>query len=197
MKYIVYLTKNKKSKINGENRIYIGVHKTKDPEIFDGYIGCGVKIQQPSTYKYPKSPFQYAVKKFGTDAFERSTLFIFDTAKEAYKKEHDIVDENFIKLSHTYNVAIGGDYEERFKPLYQFDYEGNLIKKWESSEDCYDFYGYPASRFSGPKRNKCAFLNSYWSTSPEINIDEYSNKNVTNVIYLYNKDGKLLQEFTS
>jgi len=44
MKYIVYLTKNKKSKVNGEYKIYIGVHKTKDPNIFDGYIGCGIYI---------------------------------------------------------------------------------------------------------------------------------------------------------
>jgi hypothetical protein len=44
MKYIVYVTKNKESKINGINRIYVGVHKTEDPNIFDGYIGCGVKI---------------------------------------------------------------------------------------------------------------------------------------------------------
>jgi hypothetical protein len=57
MKYIVYLTKNLKSKINGINKIYVGVHKTKNPEIFDGYIGCGVYIQQPSTYMYPKTPF--------------------------------------------------------------------------------------------------------------------------------------------
>lgn len=34
MKYIVYQTINK---IN--NKIYIGVHKTEDPDIFDGYLG--------------------------------------------------------------------------------------------------------------------------------------------------------------
>ena len=44
MKYIVYLTKNKKSKINGLDRIYVGVHNTENPEIYDGYIGCGVKV---------------------------------------------------------------------------------------------------------------------------------------------------------
>lgn len=197
MKYIVYLTKNKKSKINGHYRIYIGVHKTEDPNIFDGYIGCGVKIQQPSTYMHPKSPFQYAVKKYGVEAFERITLFIYDSPEEAYSKEHDLVTEEFINFSHTYNVAIGGEYTERYKPLYQFDYDGNLIKKWESSEDCYNFYGYPPSRFDSPKRNKRAFLNSYWSTSETIDITEYSNKNITNIIYLYNKDGKLLKEFSS
>lgn len=84
MKYIVYLTKNKESKINGINRIYVGVHKTENPNVFDGYIGCGVKIQQASSYMNPKSPFQYAVKKYGVKAFERITLFVFDTPEEAY-----------------------------------------------------------------------------------------------------------------
>lgn len=195
MKYIVYLTKNKESKINGINRIYVGVHKTENPKVFDGYIGCGVKIQQASSYMNPKSPFQYAVKKYGVKAFERITLFVFDTPEEAYQKEHDIVTEEFINSPHVYNVAIGGEYENRYKPLYQFDFQGNLVKKWESSEECYDFYGYPASRFCGPKRNKCAFLDSYWSTSPTINISEYSNKNVISTVYLYSKEGKLLREF--
>ena len=56
MKYIVYLTTNLKSQINGINRIYVGVHKTEDPSIFDGYLGCGCYINQPSTYIYQKTP---------------------------------------------------------------------------------------------------------------------------------------------
>lgn len=130
-KYIVYLTINKKSKINGLNRIYIGVHGTKDPNIFDGYLGCGIYVTQPSTYMYPKTPFQYAVKKYGVDSFERTVLYIYDTPKEAYQKEHELVTEDFVKLDHVYNVALGGEYEERYKPLYQFDLSGNLIKKWD------------------------------------------------------------------
>jgi hypothetical protein len=39
MKYIVYQTLNK---VN--NKIYIGVHQTENPEIFDGYYGCGITI---------------------------------------------------------------------------------------------------------------------------------------------------------
>lgn len=191
MKYIVYLTKNKESKINGINRIYIGVHKTENPNVFDGYIGDGVKVQQASSYMNPKSPFQYAVKKYGVKAFERITLFVFDTPEEAYQKEHDIVTEDFINSPHVYNVE--GVYG--FVPIYQFDLKGNLIKKWKSYEDCYDFYGYPAFRFSGPKRNKCAFLNSFWSDSSIIDVNEYSVKPITNTIYLYSKEGKLLRQF--
>ena len=52
-KYIVYQTINK---IN--NKIYIGVHCTNNPDGFDGYIGCGVRITQPCTYMNPKTPFQ-------------------------------------------------------------------------------------------------------------------------------------------
>lgn len=46
MKYIVYITINTKN-----NKMYIGVHSTEDPTLFDGYIGCGVNIFAPSTYK--------------------------------------------------------------------------------------------------------------------------------------------------
>jgi len=116
--YIIYLTKNLKSKINGLNRIYIGVHETENPEIFDGYIGNGVKINQPSSYIHPKTPFQYAVKKFGVGSFERSTLFVFNTREEAYKKEAEIVNQDFINQSHVYNVSLGGDYNDYWKPLY-------------------------------------------------------------------------------
>ena len=73
MKYIVYLTTNLKSKIRGINRIYIGVQKTENPEIFDGYMGCSVKINSPPTYMNPKTPFQYAVKKYGTASFVSHT----------------------------------------------------------------------------------------------------------------------------
>lgn len=197
MKYIVYLTKNKKSKINGQYRIYIGVHQTENPEIFDGYIGCGVKVQQASTFKYPKSAFQYAVKKYGVDAFERITLFIFDTEEEAYKKEAEIVTQDFINLDYTYNRVLGGKFKEYDIPLYQFDINGNLVKKWGSSREAGDFYGYPMTRFQGPKVNKCLFLDSYWSTSKEIDITEYSNKPLTNYTYLYSKNGKLIEEFES
>lgn len=197
MKYIVYLTINLKSKINGLNRIYVGVHKTEHPEIFDGYIGNGVRINHPYTYRNPKSPFQYAVKKYGVDAFYRVTLYVYDNEKDAYQKEHDIVTEDFIKQPYTYNVTLGGQYEERYKPLYQYDLQGNLVKKWERSIDAYEFYGYSGERFQRVKNRKYSFLGYYWSTSPIKDLSEYSIKRTNNTTYLYNSDGKLIKVFDS
>ena len=199
MKYIVYLTTNLKSTVNGIKRIYIGVHKTKDPNIFDGYIGNGVKINQPSTYMYPKTPFQYAVKKYGTDAFERSILYIYDKEKEAYAKEEELVNTDFLKLSHTYNACLGGIHYNMYKPLYQFDLQGNLIKIWEFSKEAYDFYNLPMEKFKYAINDKHPLLDCLWATQKDINISEYSTKSwgEPKVTHLYNKDGKWLGEFIS
>lgn len=198
-KYIVYITKNKKEKINGINRIYIGVHKTKNPNIFDGYIGCGVYVNQPSTYMYPKTPFQYAVKKYGVNSFERQILYIYDNYIEAYNKEREIVNLEFLKLDYTYNACLGGIHYYNYKSLYQFDLNGNLIKKWEYSKEAYDFYGYPMERFEYAIHDKHPFLNYLWSSSEKIDITEYSNKSwgEPKITHLYNKQGKWLGEFTS
>ena len=199
MKYIVYLTTNLKSKINGINRIYIGVHETHNPEIFDGYIGCGVYIQQPSTYIRPKTPFQYAVKKYGTDAFKREILFIYDNEDDAYKKEEEIVDIDFLKLEHTYNACLGGKHYCNYKTLYQFDLQGNLVKTWKYSKEAYEFYGYPMEKFEYAIHNKHPFLDSIWSTSMNINYKEYTSTKhgSPKTVYLYSRKGKYLGEFES
>lgn len=204
MKYIVYLTKNLKSKVNGINRIYIGVHKTENPEIFDGYLGCGTNIHKPATYMYPKTPMQYAVKKYGADAFERTTLFIYDSAEEAYKKEEEIVNEDFIKSSYTYNVALGGlggilgehDPHWQSKPINQFDLSGKLVNRWETTVDASDFFGYSVRKFTDAALNHTEFLDFFWSRDEEIDIKTYT-KGKKQFTYLYDNNGKFVQEFTS
>ena len=61
MKYILYLTICLEN-----NKIYIGVHKTENPDIFDGYIGCGVRVGVPSSYNDGNTPFKKAVLKYGS-----------------------------------------------------------------------------------------------------------------------------------
>lgn len=199
MKYIVYLTRNKKSSVNGLNRIYVGVHKTENPEVFDGYIGCGVYIQQPATYMYPKTPFQRAVKKYGVDAFERITLYVFDTEEQAYNKEKEIVDIQFIKQSHVYNACLGGICTGTYGKLYQFDLTGKLVKVWEYSKEAYEFYGYPIEKFNYAVFDKHPLVNFLWSHQETIDVSEYTTQpwGEPKVTHLYNKEGKWLGEFFS
>lgn len=199
MKYIVYLTINRKSTVNGLNRIYIGVHKTKNPEIFDGYIGCGVCVQQPSTYMYPKTPFQYAVKKYGTKSFYRIILYVFNSEKEAYAKEAELVNIDFIKQSHVYNATVGGVCTNTYKPLFQFNLKGELVKKWQYSKEAYEFYNLPMQKFYYAIFNKHPLLDSLWSYKDTIDVSEYSTKTwgEPEVTHLYDINGKWLNEFIS
>lgn len=92
MKYIVYLTINLEN-----NKIYIGKHKCEDPYVFDGYIGCGVKITAPSTYNKPQCAFQAAVLKYGVKNFRRITLRVFDDEQSALMLEKKISNRRLYK----------------------------------------------------------------------------------------------------
>lgn len=132
MKYIVYLTTNK---IN--NKIYIGVHGTEDPEIFDGYIGNGVNIKTPHTYNDPKTPFQYAVRKYGIENFVRKVIKVFDNAEDAFDLERWLVYPEFVERADTYNIALGGkggDIAQNAKKCYQYDLNGNYISEYDSAQ---------------------------------------------------------------
>ena len=190
LKFIVYQTINI---VN--NKIYIGVHGTQDPEIFDGYIGNGVNINYPSTYKNPKYPFQYAVNKYGTSNFRRTTLYVFDNEEDAYNKEREIVNEDFILRSDTYNLALGGwhvRYSPHKKEVYQFDTDGLLIKRWDSVYQIAEFYNMWKQSIYSAINCKQRLYGYYWSYTENINITEYSNPNNSRKVYKYNKQGKCI-----
>ena len=167
MKYIVYQTVNKE---NG--KIYIGVHKTENPNIFDGYIGNGIKVGY--SLENPKTAFQYALKKYGYDSFIRTTLKVFDTEEDAYDEEARIVTLDFIKSDNNYNIKTGGIHGAwNFKKMYQFSLKGELIKTWNSINDIIEYYSCNPSRFHMAAINKYSAFESYWSYIEEINISEY------------------------
>lgn len=51
MKYIVY-----KTTCLVNNKIYIGVHQTYNPDIFDGYLGRGLYKNHTKYIKNPEAP---------------------------------------------------------------------------------------------------------------------------------------------
>lgn len=87
--HLVYKTTNL---VNGKT--YIGVHSTNN--IDDGYLGSGCI-------------FKKALKKYGKENFKREILFNFDTLNQAYEKEKELVDLEFINQSTTYNCKVGGE----------------------------------------------------------------------------------------
>lgn len=92
--YIVYKTTNI---VN--NRFYVGVHAQDiDPYTPDGYIGSGTLLKN-------------AIEKYGKSSFVRETLYVFDNAEDAYQKESEIVNEQFLDeyKDVTYNLKVGGD----------------------------------------------------------------------------------------
>lgn len=128
---IVYQTVNIVNK-----KIYIGVHQTANLE-FDGYIGNGIWINQPSTYMNPKTLLQKAVKKYGTSAFIRSTLRVFDNRQDALDLERWLVDEQFIKRPDTYNMILGGGKDvvpTNSKGVFLYDKNGNFVKEFPSRQ---------------------------------------------------------------
>lgn len=84
----VYKTTNK---ING--KFYIGVHKTD--RLDDGYLGSGKWLK-------------HAIKKYGKENFEREILKKFDTIKEAYDYEKELVNPVLIEGGLCYNLNTGG-----------------------------------------------------------------------------------------
>lgn len=89
MPWIVYETRNL---VSGKN--YVGVHR-QDGEGFDGYLGSGRALEG-------------AVAKYGRKAFTRRTLFTYETPHEAYEKEREIVGQQFVDSTWTYNAKHGG-----------------------------------------------------------------------------------------
>jgi len=75
------------------NKIYIGVHSTTNPN--DEYFGSGNLIKT-------------AILKYGKKSFTKSILFEYDNPNDAYLKESQIVNQYFVKSTNTYNLCVGG-----------------------------------------------------------------------------------------
>ena len=129
--YIVYMTI-----CLANNKKYIGVHKTLDDTVFDGYLGSGVNMRDPRTYKHPKTPFQYAVKEFGFKNFRRTTLAKFDNKEDAYKLEAELVNREWVQDPETYNKVLGGyggsDSNWNAKTIYVYNTEGEFVSEYPS-----------------------------------------------------------------
>lgn len=137
LKYIFYITVNL---CNG--KFYYGVHRT-NPNVFDGYIGCGIYRQ---TDAIENIAFHKAVKKHGYENFKRTTIKIFPDTDEgkqqAYNLESIIVNETLLKSRTCYNTAVGGmggNKPESNKRVYMFALNGNYLRSFATTRDAARF----------------------------------------------------------
>lgn len=86
--YIIYKLTNV---VN--NKIYIGAHVTKN--VNDEYMGSGHALNR-------------AKKKYGIEQFKKEILHVFDNEQDMWKKELEIVNEEFCKDPTNYNIRTGG-----------------------------------------------------------------------------------------
>ena len=193
MKYIVYLTIN-----TYNNNIYIGKHGVQDPDIFDGYLGCGVNCWKSWTYKRPKTAFQYAVQKYGPKYFKRTTLAVFDTAKEAYDLEAIIVNKNFIKRRDVYNMTVGGLLPpDSSIEIHQYSLSGDYIKTWVNAEEAAKYFNTQNNAIRGAvnfKTTSCGYL---WSEEyvDFLDISQYTVTKSHDAVYKYDEQNNLLETF--
>ena len=85
--YFYKITNN----LNGH--FYYGVHNTNN--LNDGYMGSGKRLH-------------YAYKKYGIENFTKEILKYFNTTKEAFEYEAEVVNENLINNPSCYNIKLSG-----------------------------------------------------------------------------------------
>ena len=195
MKYIVYCTINL---VN--NKIYIGVHGTDNPEIFDGYLGNSLSTKDKYLMNHPKEPFHFAVKKYGIKNFQRKTLAVFDTVEEALNLERQIVNEEFIRRKDTYNATLGGGLPPVYKKtIYQYDLEGNFIKEWNSIREAAYEFKCADSSIGRAVLDGTPSMKFFWADYKidKLSISEFRINGNKCKTYLYTYKGEFLQEFES
>lgn len=76
------------------NKIYIGVHKTKN--LNDCYMGSGTVLNA-------------AIKKHGLQNFKKEILEFFSSESEMFLREKEVVTNDFLLREDTYNLRRGGN----------------------------------------------------------------------------------------
>jgi len=75
------------------NKIYIGVHQTKNLD--DEYFGSGLNLHR-------------AIKKYSKEHFVKEILEYFDNEESMLAREKELVNSEFVKSTDTYNINEGG-----------------------------------------------------------------------------------------
>lgn len=100
------------------NKIYIGVHKTKN--LNDNYMGSGKSLR-------------LAIEKYGLDNFKKEILETFDCFDSALQREKEIVNQQFLERNDVYNMKEGGSGGWNYINTNRLSKTENALKKMRNS----------------------------------------------------------------
>lgn len=152
--YFYKITNN----LNGH--FYYGIHSTD--RLDDGYMGSGERLK-------------YAYKKYGVENFSKEIIKFFNTRKDAFEYEGEIVTEELVKNNECYNSTVGGignlNGTFGFIPVYE---KGSsnivLVSKDEFTRN--------RSKYITPKEGKTTVTDNINGIKKTISTAEYhDNKN--------------------
>lgn len=106
-------------------KYYIGLHSTNN--LNDGYMGSGKKLRED-------------IKIFGIENFSREIICHCETREEAFRKEAELVNSEFLKNENVYNLICGGIgciYPKDKSAIYS---HSKKIRKIEYKEERFERY---------------------------------------------------------
>jgi len=162
MTNIIYQVKN-----NINSKIYIGVHKTDN--LNDNYMGSGLLIKK-------------AIKKYGKENFTKSILFEYNNPDDAYLKESQIVNQDFVDRKNTYNLTTGGygiSLKSKFKESTKLAMRKNRRnQKGKLNNQFNGYYITPWGKFDNRNDIQCKFATnetiSFWCKNSNKIIKRHS-----------------------
>ena len=154
------------------NKIYVGVHKTKN--LNDGYMGSGKIINS-------------AIEKYGINNFKKDILETFENAEAMYAREKQIVNDEFLLREDVYNLRRGGRGGFDYLNKTQLNISGHHKTK-HSRIEILNKYASSGGRASQLKHGlsdkfkearKTSFLNKTHSKESKKKIGEKNSKHQT------------------
>lgn len=179
--YCVYAHVNK---TNG--KMYIGITNN----IKRRWVGNGAEYDKCTE-------FYNAIKKHGWDNFEH-VILVDKISKQIASifeceliKKYNLIENGYNSSKGSWNVC--GVINPQ--PIYQYDFEGNFIKKWNSVAEANQYFG--ASNIAvGVYKN--SYYGYQWSYDYVEKMGPYNveNNHLYTPIYQYDLDGNFIKEWT-
>jgi group I intron endonuclease len=186
---VIYLTVNL---IN--NKKYIGQDSNNNPN----YLGSGVYLKK-------------AIEKHGRENFKKIILEnVNDVSKLNEREEYWIKKFNADKSQEFYNISEKGkgfpkglksypQDKSKWKPITQYDLQGNFIKEWPNSKAATEYYKFSSGTISNVLRGKYKSGGGFvWRfKGNDINLCSIPRPNHCVEITQYDLQGNFIKEWPS